>query len=203
MTESLAGAQVTATGSGGPPPLIRKALLRDVGGLLRLINDYATLGIMLPRSEFELAEGIRDFMVAVDESELIGCGALHFYGPQTGEVRSLAVHPDWKNRGIGRRLVQALEEEARENGLRSVFAFTYVPGFFARLGFAEVDRGDLPSKIWKDCLKCPKFQCCDEVAMRKVLVAQEGDEATPFRGRPDTDESALAGPVLLPIIRKQ
>lgn len=182
--------------------VIRKALMPDISALLRLINGYANLGIMLPRSEFELAEGIRDFTVAVAGERLAGCGALHFYGPSTAEVRSLAVHPDWKNRGVGRRLVEALEEEAATNGLRAVFAFTYVPGFFSRLGFVEVDREALPSKVWKDCLRCPKFQCCDETAMRKSLVTQMGVDATPIKGDNCVDETVIPEPVLLPILRK-
>jgi amino-acid N-acetyltransferase len=84
-------------------------------------------------------------------------------------VRSLAVDPAVKTKGIGRALVEALEEEARVQELHSIFAFTYVPGFFAKLGFEEVDRGELPLKAWKDCLRCPKFQACDEIAVLKRL----------------------------------
>jgi amino-acid N-acetyltransferase len=152
---------------------VRKALLSDVKPLLALINDYASQGIMLPRTEFELAENIRDFTVAVRNGELVGCGALHFYGLRTGEIRSLAVHPGHKNLGIGRQLTESLESEALAHGLVSVFAFTYIPDFFAKLGYLEVDRRQLPAKVWKDCLRCPKLQCCDEIAMQKPLAAQE------------------------------
>lgn len=148
---------------------IRKASLTDITALLELINAYAAKGIMLPRTEFEMAENIRDFLVAFDEGRLVGCGALHFYTATSGEVRSLAVDPSVKTRGIGRALVEALEEEARAQELHSLFAFTYVPGFFGKLGFEEVDRGELPLKAWKDCLRCPKFQACDEIAVLKKL----------------------------------
>jgi amino-acid N-acetyltransferase len=148
---------------------IRRATLRDIPTIVRLINAYARDGIMLPRTEFEMAENIRDFIVAFDEAELVGCGALHFYTPLSGEIRSLAVQPGSKTKGIGRALVEALEEEAREHDLHSIFAFTYVDKFFHKLGFAEVDRGELPLKAWKDCLRCPKFQACDEIAMLKRL----------------------------------
>jgi amino-acid N-acetyltransferase len=74
-----------------------------------------------------------------------------------------------KKLGIGRIVVEALEQEARENELHAIFAFTYVPGFFSHMGFMEVDRGSLPLKAWKDCLRCPKFQCCDEIAVLKAL----------------------------------
>ena len=148
---------------------IRRASLTDIPLMLELINDYATKGIMLPRTEFEMAENIRDFVVAFDNGSLVGCGALHFYTATSGEVRSLAVDPSVKTRGIGRAIVETLEEEARAQDLHSLFAFTYVAGFFAKLGFEEVDRGELPLKAWKDCLRCPKFQACDEIAVLKRL----------------------------------
>ena len=151
------------------PTTIRKARISDIQPLLQLINSYAAKEIMLPRTEFEMSENIRDFTVLYSGDRLVGCGALHFYTPTTAEVRSLAVDPDVKNRGLGRKLVDALEAEARENGQHAIFAFTYVPGFFNKLGFIEVDRGTLPLKAWKDCLRCPKFQCCDEIAVLKAL----------------------------------
>lgn len=147
----------------------RKASLQDIPKILALINLYAAQGIMLPRTEFEMAENIRDFSVAYDDEILVGCGALHFYTPTSAEVRSLAILPERKQHGIGRTLVEALEGEAQENGLESIFAFTYAPQFFRKLGFFEVERGELPLKAWKDCLRCPKFHHCDEIAVLKQL----------------------------------
>jgi amino-acid N-acetyltransferase len=152
-----------------PELTVRKAAMRDIHPLLELINGYASKGIMLPRTEFEMSENIRDFSVAYAGQQLVGCGALHYYTPTSGEVRSLAVDPSIKSRGIGRRVVEALEKEALENDLHAIFAFTYVPDFFRRLGFQEVERGELPLKVWKDSLRCPKFQCCDEIAVVKAL----------------------------------
>ena len=151
---------------------VAKAAMRDIPNILGLINSYAADGIMLPRTEFEMSENIRDFSVAYDGNVLIGCGALHFYTPTVAEVRSLAVLPQMKQHGIGRAVVEALEAEARENELEAIFAFTYAPGFFSRLGFLEVERGELPLKAWKDCLRCPKFQSCDEIAVLKRLKAE-------------------------------
>jgi amino-acid N-acetyltransferase len=148
---------------------VRKAAMRDIHPLLKLINGYASEGIMLPRTEFEMSENIRDFSVAYAGDQLVGCGALHYYTPTSGEVRSLAVDPVIKARGIGKRVVEALEKEALENELHAIFAFTYVPDFFRRVGFREVERGELPLKVWKDCLRCPKFHCCDEIAVIKAL----------------------------------
>jgi amino-acid N-acetyltransferase len=162
---------------------VRKAVIRDIRNLLTLINSYAAKGIMLPRTEFEMSENIRDFSVAYDGGTLVGCGALHFYTPTAAEVRSLAVLPEAKQHGVGRKIVEALEAEARENDLESIFAFTYVPGFFARLGFSEVERGELPLKAWKDCLRCPKFQNCDEIAVLKRLRESFPDD---IRARQNT-----------------
>jgi amino-acid N-acetyltransferase len=144
---------------------VRKASMQDIPALLALINGYASKGIMLPRTEFEMSENMRDFMVAYDGQQLVGCGALHFYSPTVGEARSLAVAESHKTHGIGRLVVDSLLREAKAYGLDSVFAFTYVPGFFAKVGFREVERGELPLKAWKDCLRCPKFECCDEIAV--------------------------------------
>src|SRR5512145_2803215 len=112
------------TGTAGLPLTVRKAVMHDIPHILALINGYAAKGIMLPRTEFEMSEAIRDFMLAFEGEELVGCGALHFYTPTSGEVRSLAVNPDAKSRGVGRAIVEELEREARECGLHTIFAFT-------------------------------------------------------------------------------
>jgi amino-acid N-acetyltransferase len=148
---------------------VRKAVMHDIGPILELINGYAARGIMLPRTEFEMSEAIRDFTVVTSGGELLGCGALHFYSPTMGEIRSLAVQERAKTHGVGRRVVEALVEEAERYQLDAVFAFTYVVEFFNKVGFLQVERGVLPLKAWKDCLRCPKFQACDEVAMLRIL----------------------------------
>jgi amino-acid N-acetyltransferase len=148
---------------------IRKAKMGDIPAILALINLYAVQGIMLPRTEFEISENIRDFTVVYAGLRLIGCGALHFYTPTSGEIRSLAVAPEAKKQGVGALLIESLQQEAVNNELHAIFAFTYVAEFFRKLGFQQVDRGLLPLKVWKDCLSCPKFQCCDEIAVLKAL----------------------------------
>src|SRR5256885_11720430 len=110
---------------------VRKAIMRDIAPILDLINGYAAQGIMLPRTEFEMSEAIRDFSVVTldqpkNDRRLLGCGALHFYTPQIAEIRSLAVADEAKTKGVGRKLVEALVEEARHYELDAVFAFTYV-----------------------------------------------------------------------------
>jgi amino-acid N-acetyltransferase len=151
---------------------VRKAVMRDIAPILELINGYAAKGLMLPRTEFGVSENIRDFTVVTSGDRLLGCGALHFYSPTMGEIRSLAVSEDAKTHGVGRRLVEALVQEAVAYSLNAVFAFTYVVDFFRKVGFREVERGELPLKAWKDCLRCPKFQCCDEIAVVRVLCPE-------------------------------
>ena len=161
----------------------RKAVMRDIPPILDLINGYAAEGIMLPRTEFELSEAIRDFTVATLGGELLGCGALHFYTPTLGEIRSLAVPQRAKTHGAGRRLVTALVEEAQAYDLEAVFAFTYVVEFFRKVGFHEVERGALPLKAWKDCVRCPKFQACDEIAVLRFLRLEHGTQTQPLWGQ--------------------
>jgi amino-acid N-acetyltransferase len=152
-----------------PPVAVRKAVMADIPPILELINGYAERGIMLPRTEFELSEAIRDFSVVTRAGALLGCGALHFYTPTLGEIRSLAVRETAMTHGVGRKVVEALVAEAQEYSLDAVFAFTYVRDFFRKVEFLEVERGTLPLKAWKDCLRCPKFQACDEIAVLRVL----------------------------------
>ena len=180
---------------------IRKAAMRDIGPLLTLINGHAAKGIMLPRTEFEMSENMRDFSVAYAGDDLVGCGALHFYSPIVGAIRSLAVADSVKTQGIGRLMVDALIHEARDFALAAVFAFTYVPGFFGKVGFAEVERGELPLKAWKDCLRCPKFQCCDEIAVLRILNSARYEKPRPeqFSNTPFQIEGDTV--VLLPTIK--
>jgi amino-acid N-acetyltransferase len=186
-----------------PGPLeLRKARMSDIPDLLDLINGYAARGIMLPRTELEISESIREFSVALAGGRLVGCGALHFYSPAMGEIRSLAVREDAKTHGIGRQLVETLANEAREFSLSCVFAFTYVADFFRKLSFEEVERGALPLKVWKDCLRCPKFQSCDEIAVMRVLRSDKWLDFTPKWGCNVSPEEGAEN-VILPIIRKQ
>lgn len=169
MISSLRADAFLESNTPGMPLTVRKAVMRDIPAILGLINGYAARGIMLPRTEFEMSEAIRDFSVVTQGNELLGCGALHFYSPTTGEIRSLAVAEQAKTQGVGRRLVEALVAEAEQHELDAVFAFTYVVEFFNKVGFQEVERGILPLKAWKDCLRCPKFHACDEIAVMRIL----------------------------------
>lgn len=154
---------------------IRAANVRDVPAMARIINAYAAQGQMLPKSHHQLYQSIRDFYVATHTDRVIGCGALHVVWDDLAEVRSLAIEPVWRGRGVGRRLAERLVADARALGLPRIFALTYHQAFFERLGFHMVPRESLPHKIWGDCLDCPKFPNCDEVAM--VISLQEDGQA--------------------------
>jgi amino-acid N-acetyltransferase len=159
--------------------LVRKAAMRDIPPILALINGYAAKGIMLPRTEFELSEAIRDFTVVMLDDILLGCGALHFYSPTVAEIRSLAVAENAKSHGVGRKLIEALCSEAEAYKLDAVFAFTYVVDFFNKVGFHVVERGMLPLKAWKDCVRCPKFNACDEIAVLRILRPEHWEHSQP------------------------
>ncbi|RPJ40239.1 MAG: N-acetyltransferase [Candidatus Latescibacterota bacterium] len=146
--------------------MIRKARMSDVKGIQKLIGEYARKGDMLPRSLSEIYENLRDYFVCEDANgEVIGSAAIHLMWEDLAEVRSLAVREEEMRRGIGTKLVEACISEAIVLGITRVFALTYRPEFFKRIGFREVDKSELPHKIWSDCLKCPKFPDCDEVAL--------------------------------------
>ncbi|MFP3896745.1 MAG: N-acetyltransferase [Anaerolineales bacterium] len=151
-----------------------KAGVKDVPAMSDLINYFADKELMLPRSQHQIYQYLRDFVVAKDGSTVIGCGALHIVWGDLGEVRSLAVAEDWHGRGVGRCIVEALQREARELGLPRIFTLTYQQKFFERFGFHVVPRESLPHKIWGDCLNCPKFPNCDEIAMILDFEEKEG-----------------------------
>jgi amino-acid N-acetyltransferase len=157
---------------------IRRALTRDAVQIHALVNNFAKQEQMLPRTLLSIYENIRDFHVAVDGDRLLGCSALHFTWGDMAEVRSLAVDETTGRKGIGRALVEANIAEARQHGLVQVYAFTYVTGFFEKLGFRVVAHESMPRKVWMDCINCHKFNCCDEVAM--VLDLVEGARPEPF-----------------------
>ena len=143
----------------------RKADVADAQAIHDLINLYAQRGDMLPRTMGEVYENLRDFVVVRDADRLLGCVALHIVWADLAEVKSLAVPEDAQTRGIGSLLVNAAVDEARRIGLERVFALTYRPAFFERLGFVQADVMTLPRKVWNECYRCPKFPSCNEIAL--------------------------------------
>lgn len=145
--------------------MVRDARIADARQIHQLLLQFARQGEMLPSSLAEIYEFIRDFYVFEVDGEVVGTVRLHVSWADLAEVRSLAVATSQAGHGIGRQLVQSCLDEAGELGVRKVFALTYKPGFFAKLGFSEIDKADLPQKIWRDCINCAKFPECDEIAV--------------------------------------
>ncbi len=144
---------------------VRKARITDAERIQFLINEYAKLGLMLPRSIQSIYENIRDFWVYEEKGEVLGVCALTIFWGDLAEIRSLAVDSKHTGRGIGTALVKRALEEAREFGIPRVFTLTYQVKFFEKLGFKVIDKEKLPHKIWRDCINCVKFPNCDETAM--------------------------------------
>jgi amino-acid N-acetyltransferase len=159
--------------------VIQKAQIRDVEEILELVNGFASSNLMLPRGPQYLYENIRDFAIATDTSvpvytmtesrevlnQIVACGSLHVLWEDIAEVRALAIHPDYQHLGLGSRIVEFMEEEARKIGIHRLFTFTMTEGFFTALGFHKINRKDLPPKVWGECSRCPKYFQCDEVGM--------------------------------------
>lgn len=151
--------------------MIRKATIKDVKEIHRLLNQYGLKGELLPRPLSKLYDHLRDFSVYTDETEhkVIGCCALQFCWEDLAEIRSLAISPEYVRKKIGSILVESALIEAKKFNIKKVFALTYQPGFFKKFGFVQIDRSDLPLKIWADCILCIKFPNCDEIAMMRKI----------------------------------
>jgi amino-acid N-acetyltransferase len=151
--------------------MIRKATIQDIKPIHHLLHEYGKREELLARPLSQLYDHVRDFWVYVENegSDLIGCCALQFCWEDLAEIRSLAVIQDHHGKKIGVKLVETALEEARTFKIRKIFTLTYRPGFFQRFGFTQIDRSELPLKIWSDCIICVKFPDCDETAMMMEL----------------------------------
>jgi amino-acid N-acetyltransferase len=150
--------------------MIRKAAIKDIKQIQALINSFAKKDIMLPRSLNELYENIRDFWVAEEGNNVVGCCALHISWDDLVEIKSLAVAKAKQKRGIGRELVTACIDEARALGAGKIFLLTYIPAYFKRFGFRKIKHANLPHKIWAECINCPKFPNCQEIALIRNII---------------------------------
>jgi amino-acid N-acetyltransferase len=144
---------------------VKKATIRDVPQMHQLINHFADKGELLARSLSEMYENVRDYFVVKQDERVLACASLHVSWSDLAEIRSLAVAEDSQNEGIGVQLVEACLAEAREIGIPTVFCLTYKPPFFEKFGFCQLDKMELPRKIWTECYRCPKFPNCDEIAL--------------------------------------
>lgn len=150
--------------------MIRAATIHDVPRIQAIVNSHAELGRMLFKSYAELYENLRDFAVYEVDGQVVGCVALAILWADLSEIRSLAVDAKYQGRGIGRRLTEWCIEEARRQQIRKIMSLTYEQAFFEKMGFVVVGKESLPLKVWSDCVKCPKRDGCDEIAMVRELT---------------------------------
>ena len=151
-----------------PAPTVRPATLADVPQLESLMAPYVASGDLLPRSNYDLCRHIKEYVVAPapgSDGAVIGCASLKVYSRDLAEIAGLAVRSDYQGAGVGRALMDAIIVEARAAGLSEVLALTRKPAFFLKLGFQPSDKEHFPLKVWADCARCPRQNCCDEVAL--------------------------------------
>ncbi len=148
----------------------KKPILTDIAQMQRLALEYVKDGIILPRSDDEVATNIRSYTIAKIDDEIVGYVALHIHSVRLAEIRSLIVHKSLQGRGIGTNLVQQAVKEGKELAVKEILALTYSKEFFEKLGFQEISKEQIPEhKIWQDCIKCKHFPICNEVAMMKKI----------------------------------
>ena len=148
-----------------PAAILRKAKMADAPAIQRLITLFASRDEMLHRGLGEVYENLRNFFVVEAEGKIVACGALQISWGNLAEVKSLAVAEEHQGRGHGKQIVLACLDEGRALGLTTIFALTYKPLFFEKLGFHVVDKATLPHKVWTECIRCPKFPDCGEIAV--------------------------------------
>jgi amino-acid N-acetyltransferase len=148
----------------------QKGSLRDIEAMHALVEPEIQAGVILPRSNDEIATNIRSYTLAMDGDQLVGFCALHIHSPQLAEIRSMVVKSAYRGFHIGSHLVEKACDEGRVLGVKQVLTLTYQQTFFERLGFIEIPKETLPEhKIWADCIKCKHFPICNEVSLIKAL----------------------------------
>lgn len=152
-----------------PEDTVRPATESDVQGIQVLLNHYAAMGDLLPRTKTDIIKQLGHFRVIERAGEVIACGSLENFTPELAEVRSLMVSESIKGSGLGRKIVEQLIQMAEDRGVKRLMALTYVPNFFHKLGFKTVDKNIFPEKVWGICVNCYKFENCDEIAVLKEL----------------------------------
>ena len=157
---------------------IRNATVSDIARIRDLLQQYSKLGRLLPRSTEDILEHLGNFLISEENNTFTGCASLEIFTADLGEVRSLAVSPNFAHAGHGRRLVEQLEIKAHMLGLKRLIALTYVPTFFEKLGFKITAMEALPEKVFGVCITCPKFKNCDELAMIKYLEDHSFDSSS-------------------------
>lgn len=186
---------------------IRPAQAADAAGMSALIEQFAVQNLMLPRSAAQIVRALPDFLVAVEvntesagvDERVVGCGSLAALAADLAEVRSLAVDASQHGNGLGGLLVGKLLDLALARGFKQVCALTLRPRFFERLGFEVVDRWSISPKVWQECIYCPKFHRCDEVAM---LLTLPDVTTAPVSAAPAARNGLLKRLILAPVTTK-
>jgi amino-acid N-acetyltransferase len=150
--------------------MILKPTLQDIPSIQILLKQFIENGIILKRDDDEVASNIRSYIIYKEDNKILAVGALHIYSVEVGEIRSLAVEPNFQKKGLGRKIVAELEKEAKQLGIKKLLTLTYQKEFFEKIGFNEIPKENVPShKIWSDCIKCPHFPNCNEISLIKTI----------------------------------
>ncbi len=150
--------------------IVRDATLNDVEYINDLIQYWAKVGENLPRAKSDMVHSINEFAVTEIDGKVSGCASLYIYDTGLAEIRSLGICAEIDAKGQGRALVDHLLIKAKKLALQRVIVLTRVPGFFAKLGFSDSHKSELPEKVIKDCELCLRKDNCDEVAMEYMLA---------------------------------
>ena len=145
---------------------LRKAKLSDIPAMQELVKKEVADGVILKRSDDEVATNIRSYVLVFKDNKLVGYGALHIHSPELSEIRSLIVSPEARGLGAGKKIVEYCKQEAKELGLKEILVLTYIADFFKKLDFEEIEKEKIPEhKIWLDCVKCIHFPVCNEISL--------------------------------------
>ena len=145
--------------------VVRKAELKDVSGIVDMVNIHVGTGDLLPRTEGDIIETLNDWVVADKGGKIVAIGSLLMYSDVLAEVRSLAVSATVRGEGIGYKIVSELKEEGKRRKVERLFALTRAVNFFQRQGFTITDKENFPQKVYNDCEMCPLKENCDETAV--------------------------------------
>ncbi|WP_182353310.1 amino-acid N-acetyltransferase [Flaviflexus huanghaiensis] len=132
---------------------IRHALPLHARRIAGLVEPFTERRVLIAKDLIDYFEDIQEFVVAVDDDRVVGCGALHILWEDIGEIRTLAVHPDYQGMGIGVELYRALEARALSLELKRLFCLTFEVPFFSRLGFKEIQGTPVGENVYTEMLR--------------------------------------------------
>jgi amino-acid N-acetyltransferase len=155
---------------------LRTAEPADAKALHALISSHLVEGHLLPRRLDELAVHASRFVVAVRRRKVVGCIELAPLSRRLAEVRSLVVDASARGRGVGTRLIAELRLRGLREGYERLSVLTHAPHYFINFGFSIVPHLWMQEKVFTDCVSCPKFRTCGQVAMVVALETAEASE---------------------------